>query len=211
MKKILLAITMFFILTTSLNAVCDYSKQKEYNILASQVSHKIDYVESSKTFNLTIYNLSNGIAIKYNGVRTPINNEVVINNLKEGNILDISIVTTDNECVEKDLRSITVTIPYINTYYNSEECKGHENLNVCSSKFLDYKITKSTFYSLINKKETSTEKTENKKTVEEKETLVEKIIELLTEVYMPIIIVVLSSAVSFLIFSSIYKKAKYGI
>ncbi len=212
MKKVILIVSVFLIGMMSLNAECDYKKQKEYNILSSQVAYKIDYVENEGTFNVTFYNLTDNLAISYQSNKYyPSNNETVVTRLAEGSQVSANVITTDASCINSNLRSIRISIPYVNTYYKSEECIGHEELNVCSSKFLDYKITKSTFYNLISKQESI--QNGNKKEEEEikKETLAEKVIELLTEIYLPIIIVLLSSVISFLIFSSIYKKAKYGL
>ena len=198
MKKILLLFLMIFISMNTLKAECSYKVQKEYNILASQVQYKVDYSESSGSFNVTFYNLSSGIAIKYAGEDYIGNNgEVTISYLPEGLQLEVNVVTTDNECSTRDLRNIRVSLPYTNAYYGSEDCVGHEDLIVCSSRFLDYKITRSTFYGLLEKKEIDNTKTEEIKEEIKEESFLDKLKKMAEDIYIPVIIVLVSSGIKY--------------
>ena len=212
MKKTLFALIVFLVLMVKLNAFCDYSKQKEYNVLSSYVSYKIDYVESSNDFMVTVYNLADSLFVRYNSVDyVNSNSESRIMQIKEGSQLVINILTNDSECVNKNLRTLYISIPYLNTFYKSEKCNGHEDLNVCISKFLDYKITESTFNSLLNKSSiNNTKKTVIEESVEE-DSFLNDIVSFLSTIFIPVILVILSSLITFLIFLPIYRKVKYGM
>lgn len=212
MKKVIVFALLFFSFMGSLNAFCDYSRQKEYNVLAGYVSYKVEHNESNNTFRIKVFNLADPLVVEYNGTKySKTDGESYISGLSEGTQVTLSVQTTDSECVEKKLRSLYVSIPYVNTYYNSNECKGHEDLLVCTSKFLDYKITRASFISML---ENSSINNSGKKVESEKEvepSTLETIISTISEYIVPVILVVLSSLISTLIFLPIYRKVKYGM
>ena len=208
MKKIILTILLFISFTNILNASCTYKEKREINTLASYVNY--DYNYENNRFNVTIYNLKDNLVVNYNGALSKTNDESIIENIKEGASLKINILAGEGTCEGETLRTITINIPYVNPYYNSDECKGRNDLTVCTSRFLDYKISESTFNSLINKRVVSEDIIEEK--VEEVEkTFVDKVMELFEQIYIPVILVIISSTITYIVLKPIYRKIKHGL
>lgn len=216
MKKLSFLIIVFMLLTVRLNASCSYSERKDYNILSSYIETNYDFNESSKTFNVTYYNIENNIALEYNNnIFYPSNKEVTIYGVSEGASLNVSAIVISGECEGVNLRTIRTNLPYLNKYYGSRECEGHEELNVCSSKFLAYQLSGAQFDNLINKSNEDkfnfeTEEDELKEN--EKDTSFKsQVIIVLKKVYIPALLVIGSSIITLLIFRSIYRKVNHGL
>ena len=211
MKKMMAFMLGFFMFSISLNASCNYSDIKERNALASYVDYNIEFNESNQKFNIVIYNLKDSLKVNYNGnILNTINGESKIDNIDGGTSIKVNIVSED-DCYGKTFRIININVPYINNFYNRSECKGHEELKVCSSKYLDYELSENAFINLINKEVKKINKKENINDDLVKETFFEKIMNFFKKVYVPFILVIMGSLLSSLIFNPIYRKTKHGI
>lgn len=208
MKKIIFIIIMMFAGIYSLNASCTYSEKRELNALSSYVNYDYDYNDNS--FSVNIYNLKNNLIANYNGTLAKDNYESRIIGLTEGESLKVSITAGEGTCEGEALRVITINIPYLNPYYGSEECEGKEDLNVCSSKFLDYRLSESTFNSLVNKRVVTQIKDEEE-AEEEVVTLLDRVMEIVEKAYIPLILVIISSIITYMILKPIYRKIKHGL
>lgn len=214
MKKIVMLIVMIFSFNMILNAECDYTEKVNLITLSSYVDYNYEYM-SDNTFKLTFYNVTPEMKLIYNNIEyAPTNESVELNSLEEGKSMKVSIKGSDtSECAMLDLRVINLTIPYVNPFYGSNRCIGHENLNVCSNKFLQYKITESEFLRLIDKSENDNKPgdvTDDKPVVKEL-TFFEKVVNFVKKAWIPVVLVIVTSGITFGIFSTIYRKVKHGI
>lgn len=214
MKKIVMLIVMIFSFNMILNAECDYTEKVNLITLSSYVDYNYEYM-SDNTFKLTFYNVTPEMKLIYNNIEyAPANESVELNSLEEGKSMKVSIKGSDtSECAMLDLRVINLTIPYVNPFYGSNRCIGHESLNVCSNKFLQYKITESEFLRLIDKSENDNKPDDeaNDKLVVKELTFFEKVVDFAKKAWIPVLLVILTSGITFGIFSTIYRKVKHGI
>lgn len=205
---------MIFSFNMILNAECDYTEKVNLITLSSYVDYNYEYM-SDNTFKLTFYNVTPEMKLIYNNIEyAPANESVELNSLEEGKSMKVSIKGSDtSECAMLDLRVINLTIPYVNPFYGSNRCIGHESLNVCSNKFLQYKITESEFLRLIDKSESDNKPddvTDDKPVVKEL-TFFEKVVNFVKKAWIPVVLVIVTSGITFGIFSTIYRKVKHGI
>ncbi len=214
MKKIVMLIVMIFGFDMILDAECDYTEKVNLITLSSYVDYNYEYM-SDNTFKLTFYNVTPEMKLIYNNIEyTSANESVELNSLEEGKSMKVSIKGSDtSECAMLDLRVINLTIPYVNPFYGSNRCIGHESLNVCSNKFLQYKITESEFLRLIDKSESDNKPddvTDDKPVVKEL-TFFEKVVNFVKKAWIPVVLVIVTSGITFGIFSTIYRKVKHGL
>ncbi len=213
MKKLSFFLVMFFLNIVIMNAECTYKEIKEINTMASYITTNYQYNDKTSKFDLRIVNLSNLIAIEYEGkLLFPENGEVVIKDLELGSQIKATATSiTQTECYGQILRTITVNLPYLNPFYNDKSCAGHENLNVCNSRFLDYKITRSTFRTLIEKnKENIFKDSEEEPNKVVKPVFWESVWSGVKKYSIPVILVIVSTLISSLIMSVIYRRIKHG-
>ena len=218
MKKILLFSFLFFSNILFLSAECSYKELKELSTLASYIDTHYVYNEKSDKFDLTILNIPRELFIT-SGQDTFSSNgeEIVIKDLAPGTQFKGTVVSSSgNNCSGENLRTLTVNIPYKNTYYGDARCKGHENLDVCSNKFLDYQISNKTFNSLINKdildkEDKKDEEGKTEEVIQKEDSVFVKSVKFLQEIYIPLIVVIITSLITFGICSVIYRKMKHGI
>ena len=211
MKKVIFFIILLFSSNILLKAECTYKDQVEYNTLSSFVNYNYEFNEESQTFNLTIYNLGEQLFARYNSVLDRNSGESKIYNVNPGTQMQVEIIASEGDCYLYVLRTLYISIPYINRYYNSSKCEGHEELNICNSKFLDYQLTENTFNSLINKATLNEEDKPQEEIIEQEKTFFEKALDLIKEIYIPVILVAVSSLITYLVLSSYYRKIKHGI
>ena len=212
MKKISIMFILFFSFITVVNAdACDYKEENELSLISSNVSYKVDYSEANDNFVVTLYNVEDKIFATYNNRSYYQNNkEIVLYGIEEGANMKVELKANSLYCLTKTLRAINISVPYVNRFYGRTECKGHEDLNICSSKFLPYKMSESSFLSTLRNMSFTLKDKERIQYDEEETTLWQTILELLAEIYIPLIIVVLSSTITIFIFYPMYRKAKYG-
>ncbi len=221
MKKIILFAIIFILNINVLNAEdqdCTYAKKREYNTLASHISVSYDYDEATSSFTYRIDNLQDLFMLTEGSTKryTPESGTIRLTNIKEGEQRYFSVIVKfDKECANTAIRTLTIKAPYINSFYGSNLCNGHENLNVCSSRFLDYEMTEKNFLNLIEKDRLLKEQENNKKEEEEKEEEKPKFIDIVIEqtvkYYVPTSLVVVTSAIAIAAFNVIIRKIKHKI
>lgn len=215
MKKIIFILFVSFTSIIGLNAECSYKELKELNSFASHVETSYKYNETTGLFDLTITNLGDKVFIR-NGINDlfPTDGQLTISNLALGSTFTSTIIGGLNgECGGEILRTIRVNLPYLNKYYNSEKCLGHENLNICNSRFLDYELTERTFYSLIRRNDQEAiekNKQDNKDEIEEL-TIIDKIILFIKNNYIKFLLVIGTSVIVTSIYTTIIRKIRHGI
>lgn len=215
MKKLFWICFMFFGFSLVLNAECEYKELRELNTLASYIQTNYEYNEETKKFDITVTNLTDKFYIFYENKRYEASSgTVIISGIDEGTRVSAEVVVSVNsECYNEKPRMLFVNIPYLNQYYKSNLCVGHESLNVCNSRFLDYKISENTFISLINEDNKTIEdnKKNDDKEKQEKPSIINKTVEIVKDYSIPVIIVVVVSGLTISFYSVIIRKIKHGL
>ena len=216
MKKIIVIALLLFMPVLFVHAECDMNKYNTYKTYAEHITYDNEYSMSSGTFNITLYNVINGLTIQYNGkeYKQDGNDSVTINNIAEGTNVNIYVYGDDGCGIQA--RIITITEPYYNSFYGSDICKDYvEVLNVCSSKFTAAKTTQAAVeQSIMNyKNEIVQEITQVEDPVVEapKENPFKDIIEFGKKHWLKAVIGILSYAIAYTIFENKFRKIQHGI
>lgn len=139
MKKLIIILLLFC--PIFINADCDKVKQSTYVTYAKDISYETEYSKSHNRFTVKLYNVIDGMTVKYGNKNYSINNnEVVIDDIKEGTRMQIGIYGQSG-CSEA-VRTIYIDQPYYNEYFGSTICHGYENkITYCTHKFMDNDVT----------------------------------------------------------------------
>ncbi|MBQ6285885.1 MAG: hypothetical protein IJK67_06250 [Bacilli bacterium] len=212
MKRILIILALFFPIFIKA-ATCDYSKLNEYNKLSSNVDYEVTRNNDTNRYKVTIMNLYNNMYVKYNGVIFLSNskNEVVIDNINEGENLNILIYAPLSDC-DSYLKTLNISTQYYNRMYNDNRCiKYRTILNICKYEYLSYKATDTLLTSAIKNYENSYKEPEEIVEEVKEKTFLESLEDFMLSWGVQIILVLLSSLVTISIFKVQYRKVKHGI
>ena len=209
MKKLLILIMIFPMI---IYAECDEAKHKEYEALASNVeSYSESYSKSTKTFEITVYNIFDGLYIKYNK-KTYMpneNSEVVISNLKEGTNLLLEVFADDG-C--SAIKPINISLKYYNPYYNESICRDYrDKVSGCFSQFTLSEITKDNLEKEIYNYEHRVKYTEKEAEPQVDNSLFTKIKAFVKEWGIKIGLAVLTIIISSTLYNIKFRKIKHGI
>lgn len=217
MKKVLFVVASFFLFMNILNADCDYSKLVDLNTEASHVIYTYDFNDTSKRFDVTLKNITNNLKVLYNNkTYSATKQNVIIKGFEEGKYITINVNSNDSLCPNENLRVIYLTMPYVNPYYNSDECSNYTNLIVCSSKFLNYKLTYSNFKSVLNeynenKTNTNEENQEEETNDKQTESIITIAYDLIKKYWLESSLLLGSFLISYILGNLIYKRVKYKL
>lgn len=147
MKKFIFVILMLILIPFNINAEslaesCDYTKEVELNKLASKISYERKFNKENNSFTVTLYNVISDLYVKYNNklMYGDSNNEIVITGIEEGSYMEVIVYSSGTNCYSS-LMTIYINLPYFNSFYNTKDCSGYEDiLTICSSQFLTYKV-----------------------------------------------------------------------
>ncbi len=122
------------------------TKPKDPNNIYNIVMDK-KYSKSKNSYTIIFSNVRKDVIVREDGTEDKIRGN------DEGKVIyeDVQPGTTHkyifNDLNEKNKneRSTTVTLPYYNKFYGSNECKQYTKLQVCSKQFLDYDLTEELF------------------------------------------------------------------
>ena len=212
MKKVFFLLVLF-IWPTFVNAECTYSEKYELNALSSYIDYTYDYNESTNLFTVDLFNIDSRLELRYdNVIYTPENGNVTLTNIEPGSRLSVNVYSTvENECFDEHLRVVYVSVPYFNRFYESVLCDGHEDLDICNSRFLDYQISNQTFILLINNEEFTLNKDQEIEEIVDEEKWYDVVIDTMQKYYIKFIVATISTMVSISIFSVIYRKVKHKL
>ena len=204
---ILLAFPIF------VDAECTYKEKYELNALSSYIDYTYAYNESSQVFTVNLFNIDEKLELRYeNKVYTPDGGKVTLDNVEPGSRLSVDVYSTvQNECYNEYLRVVYVSIPYFNRFYGSVLCDGHEDLNICNSRFLDYQISNQTFILLLNNEEFTLNKDDETVEIVDEDKWYDVVIDTMQKYYIKFIVATMSTIVSISIFSVIYRKVKHKL
>lgn len=219
MRKLILCLIAFFSFSIIMKAECGYKEIKELNTLASYVDSSYQFNEENGMFDLTIMNLGDKIYVR-NGdqYHYPTSGEVKISVSPGTDFSGILLGSSQSACFNEHLRMLKVNLPYKNPFYMNSKCVGHEELDVCNHKFLNYKLSEYTFNSLIEKgknEEFKDNEEGNKKpdviVDEEDKSFWDKTVDFFKSSYVPILLIIASTCLPIAIYSVIYRKIKHGL
>lgn len=204
---ILLAFPIF------VDAECTYKEKYELNALSSYIDYTYDYNESSQVFTVNLFNIDEKLELRYeNKVYTPDGGKVTLDNVEPGSRLSVDVYSTvQNECYNEYLRVVYVSIPYFNRFYGSVLCDGHEDLDICNSRFLDYQISNQTFILLLNNEEFTLNKDDETVEIVDEDKWYDVVINTMQKYYIKFIVTTISTVISISIFSVIYRKVKHKL
>lgn len=204
MKKILFLILLLYPII--INAACDYENEKNMTSLSLYIDYAYEYNESTNSFDINIYNLQNIFSIEYAGnYYTPQNNKAIINNIKPGTSMRLTVFGSgDSLCSGKSFRTINLSLPFLNPYYESEECSGYENLTVCYSRFLNFNLSYTTFKNALKREE------EYLAPTIEEPSIFDNVITFFKNNFIKIILLILTTAITFFIYKNKFRKTKHG-
>lgn len=220
-KKIILV--LFLVMPILVNAKntnstsnCDYSIFIEYQKAAMNIEYETSYSVKDKTFSIKFYNIMKGIYLNHDNTIYSTSeseeNEVVINGLSEGQTIKFAVNSSaDNTNCNSSLRILQVTLPFYNTFYGTAKCGEYKNkLTICSSKFLDYKPTEELLDSMIDNYN-NTIPTVTPDDPEVNRTFLDDILDFTVQWGIQILLIVVSSVVTILLFNGKLRKIKHGI
>lgn len=220
-KKIILV--LFLVMPILVNAKntnstsnCDYSIFIEYQKAAMNIEYETSYSVKDKTFSIKFYNIMKGIYLNHDNTIYSTSeseeNEVVVNGLSEGQTIKFAVNSSaDNTNCNSSLRILQVTLPFYNTFYGTAKCGEYKNkLTICSSKFLDYKPTEELLDSMIDNYN-NTIPTVTPDDPEVNRTFLDDILDFTVQWGIQILLIVVSSVVTILLFNGKLRKIKHGI
>ena len=209
MKKILIVLLLFPIIINAKE--CDYETFNEHIKLSGNIEYEVSYDDGK--YSVTLYNVYNGIYLVYNNkmYMPNVSNEVIINNIDEGTYMKIT-VNSDAEDCSSFIKSLNINIGYYNDFYDSNECEEYKGiLTICTEQFLSYKTNRYLLETVINNYKSSyTEKSEVKEEIKEI-TFFDSVQDFVNEWGILIILIILSSLITSIIFRNVFRKIKHGI
>ena len=150
---LILLIILFPIKTNAL--VCSNQDMVKLKSMAQNITTNYDYKEENNnvTFNITFSNLSPDLYLvdvtnKKNYYYN--NTEMTYNGYKSGESYKFKVYSTNSLCDTSVLYTVYVTLPYFNSYYNNELCKGIEEYELCQ-KWSSVNISYNEFKNKVDK------------------------------------------------------------
>ena len=142
--KLMLVFFIIMLLPHNIKAACSNSEKVKLNKLANNISYTYDYIEENNnvTFNITLSNIQPEFRVM--DIQTKqdyqdFGSEITLNGYAPGNGYRFDIYSKDKSCTRDKLASIYITLPFYNSFYSNELCKGIEDYNLCQ------KWTKNTY------------------------------------------------------------------
>ena len=209
MKKILLIMLLF--MPFFINAECDRELHKSYITYANDISYDTEYSLGKERFTVTLYNVIDEMKVVYNNKNyTAVNNEVVIDNIKQGTRMDIRVFAEDG-CNES-VRTIVIYQPYYNTLYGSSLCNDYVNkITYCTHKFTNTEVTEKLIKTAIENYEHEMVPVEKEPEEEPPLTTFQKISKFATKWGVRILLVLVSAFLTNWYFNDKYIKIKHKL
>lgn len=209
MKKILLIVLLF--MPFFINAECDRELHKSYITFANDISYDTEYSLGKERFTVTLYNVIDEMKVVYNNKNyTAVNNEVVIDNIKQGTRMDIRVFAEDG-CNES-VRTIVINQPYYNTFYGSSLCNDYVNkITYCTHKFTNTEVTEKLIKTAIENYEHEMVPVEKEPEEEPPLTNFQKISKFATKWGVRILLVLVSAFLTNWYFNDKYIKIKHKL
>lgn len=196
--KCLMLLILFVLYPKTVNASCSNEEMTKWKSLAQNVTISYDAVEKNGkvSFTITFSNMNKDLEIYDSSSQkmlTSTKNEFTITKNKDNQTYRFDIYTKHEYCGRVSLYTIYADIPAYNQYHNDMICDGVEEYALCK-KWALIKYSYSEWKEKVQAYKDSLIPTEEETPIEaQKESLLEKIIDIYSDVYyivLPIIIVV---------------------
>ena len=208
MKKlvfILLLLVPFFV-----SAECNYNKHEEYSNFAKNLTYDNTYSKSSRRYNITIYNVINGMYASYDGRKyyPDSENVVTITNVPQGKTAVIDIYGNDG-C--NPVRVFSISELYYNDFFGSNLCIGYENkIKACSSEFTSSEITEDKLKEIIDNYN-NVIITDKEKEEKEEVTFIEKVKDFMLSWGIKIILFAVTCGIFIPFYNEKFRRMEHGI
>ncbi len=206
MKKwvTILALVFMMILPNRVAAyACSDSDKVRFSTIASNITTRVDLVESNGvvSFNVVFINVDSDLKIinPINGAALT-GTEVVVTGLTPNTNYQFSVMTDRYGCSSFKLRTIDVTTPAYNPYYNDAICSDITDYKLCQ-KWTSFRGSYSEFVTTVQKYKDSLKTPNEEEPTESVKGIYDYIFEFLGEYYLiifPVIIVAGSGTIYYL-------------
>lgn len=218
MRKFLLVLICMISFINIYNAECNNSELKKLNTLANYIESSYEFNESTGKFDVIFINVPDELYIVNDFKRyDPSNGIVRVSNVEQGADIKYEVYSSINaECVTQYLRVMRVSVPYLNKFFGTESCNGYENIDECNNKFLNYELTSN----ILNKRKVEEDIRRNQNKDDDKKndvnvnpnpSVLDKLTIFTKEYWLPVLLVIVSSSITFIICNIIYRRVKHGI
>ena len=210
-KKIMILLLVIIFPNIVLAATCDTKKHVQYQKLAENIDYEKSYSKSTNKFTITFYNVVEGLYLS-NGSNSYTRNDdniAIASNIDEGSNISFAINTTMTNC-GSILKTINITLPYYNTFYDTDRCEEYKDkLNICSSQFLTYKPTNELFEMQV--KNYGGIKPDDPTPDDPNKTLIDYCVDFMKDWGIQILIVIVVSVITIIPFNAKLRKIRHGI
>lgn len=162
--KVVITLVCFICITSVLKAECSSSERVQLNTQASYITYDYTYNEKTDLFDINFYNMTSFLYLEYDSkIYYPRKEQTIIKGVENGKRINVKVnASTNTNCEETQLRSITYQVPYKNLYLESVGCDLYPEISICNTKFLTYKLTNEMFNRLFEEQKAAYTKTETK-------------------------------------------------
>ena len=212
MKRVILLLLLF--LPIFVNAeTCDYAKHNEYDTLSSQIKYETKLNKETNKYTVTLLNVYKDIYITYDSKMYNANSkhEIELKNISPGTTLKIKVASPSDNC-SAFLRTITIRTNYYNWLYNNSKCNKYRDvLNICKYEYLSYSPDENMLDAAIKNYESAYYVYEKKEEVPQEKTFLENMKEFVMSWGIPVILLIITSAITITIYKLKFRKLKHGI
>ena len=210
--KVLIFFVCFLAFKTNTLASCSYTRLAELKRMASNVNITYTYTISSKKalFDIRVANLNNDIYLydSYNNKKYEVV-EFLLKNYQDGTKYRFFIKSNDRNCKDEILLTKYVTLPRYNILYGDPICEGISDYTLCQ-RWGSFNITDyNTYINQIKKYKASLVKPNEIIKVDNKESLLDKILDFLLDYYIYILVLIIIIGISSIIYLT--KKNKFEL
>lgn len=213
MKKVFIVILFLLVCPLTINAAtCDAKKHSEYSDFSTYIKQDKSFSVSSRKYKVTLYNVVNGLYIKFDDKEYKPDSEskVVINDVPEGTN-KLARVYGDDGC-STSVGTVLINTPFYNEHYDSYLCQGYEDKIVyCSSQFTTVRVTEELIKTAINDYNMTIKHSDKKEEERKPVTFVDKLIEMAESWGIKLVLALLTSFATAVLFNRKFKKLQHGI
>ena len=169
-KFVLLIIMVLFLVNVDADETCTNNELTRLKELANKVDIHYDYEIKKENngeeefidynFKIVADNLNPELKVvipedyylmKYKEFKYNDSKSFTIDGFNMGEVVNVEIKAySNNECAGKTLLTKKISMPYYNSMYNTEECKGFEDFIYCKNEIVEKEITFDEFYNQLD-------------------------------------------------------------
>jgi len=212
MKKILLGLFLFIISIQTINAECNSKDLSNLRTLANEITYETKYDYNDGYFDIIFYNVVDDLYIYYKDkiYYSDKNNTLTIKDVKQGLNVKASIKANLSGC-NSEITVKYINLLYYNYFYGSDLCKGYDDLTACNSEFLSYPNSEQIVNNAIKNHEQKKADEIEIEIEHEEETLLIRVRKIINRWWLKVLLAVVTTAITLVIYNRFYRKIKHGI